>query len=417
MSNSLAKAVRSGGITQQEARLTWLLLGFTWLRDIPGPVQDLAISMVWGVTPTHFFLHQDSNFQLGQYGSKKRVSQFYLLFSVWGSDSWPGSVICRSRLFRLDQLYWPMTYLCHFSAAEISVTTTELLLSINRCVRSEYQIKVDTHKSSSDESGTFPGKQSQLTAAVGRKVDSPLFPELNIFHRCFCASSFFLFALIFTSESLKRRNSAFFCCGSLSPMLNTHISPVVELFQQLFVQVGGADSSDLLLSDQFLQLLPGRLQISQTLAVPLQGPRGRDDNWVELRDAQRLAGFRIEDEKKRFKTLISLELGVVCVAAVTDSSPISTASLMEDWTGSHRNSFTNRKKKHRVEGPTHRLWACCGYWLLQFLLELAYVCLCRSWIWTWNFQFLPLFRWDRIRFQGNGTIQSIWEVLQKENLN
>jgi len=33
MSNSLAKAVRSGGITQQEARLTWLLLGFTWYGE------------------------------------------------------------------------------------------------------------------------------------------------------------------------------------------------------------------------------------------------------------------------------------------------------------------------------------------------------------------------------------------------
>lgn len=32
MSNSLANAVRSGGITQQEARLTWLLLGFTWFE-------------------------------------------------------------------------------------------------------------------------------------------------------------------------------------------------------------------------------------------------------------------------------------------------------------------------------------------------------------------------------------------------
>lgn len=30
MSNCFANAVRSGGITQQEARFTWLLLGFTW---------------------------------------------------------------------------------------------------------------------------------------------------------------------------------------------------------------------------------------------------------------------------------------------------------------------------------------------------------------------------------------------------
>lgn len=136
------------------------------------------------------------------------------------------------------------------------MTTTELLLSINRCVRSAYQIKVDTHadphKSSADESGIFPGKQSPITAAFGRKVDSLLFPEVNIFHRCFCTSTFFLFALLFTSELLKRRNSAFFCCGSLSLVLNTHISPVVELFQQVFVQVRGADGSNLLVSDQCL---------------------------------------------------------------------------------------------------------------------------------------------------------------------
>lgn len=30
MSNPFANAVRSGGITQHEARFTWLLLGFTW---------------------------------------------------------------------------------------------------------------------------------------------------------------------------------------------------------------------------------------------------------------------------------------------------------------------------------------------------------------------------------------------------
>lgn len=136
------------------------------------------------------------------------------------------------------------------------MTTTELLLSINRCVRSAYQIKVDTHadphKSSADESGIFPGKQSPITAAFGRKVDSLLFPEVNIFHRCFCTSTFLLFALLFTSELLKRRNSAFFCCGSLSLVLNTHISPVVELFQQVFVQVRGADGSNLLVSDQCL---------------------------------------------------------------------------------------------------------------------------------------------------------------------
>lgn len=42
MSNSLAKAVRSGGITQQEARFTWLLLGFTWYETW-GRAQRLAV--------------------------------------------------------------------------------------------------------------------------------------------------------------------------------------------------------------------------------------------------------------------------------------------------------------------------------------------------------------------------------------
>lgn len=81
----------------------------------------------------------------------------------------------------------------------------------------------------------------------------------------------------------------------------THISPVVELLQQVFVQVRGADRSDLLVSDQCLQLLPGGLKIGQTLAVPLPAARGRDDNRVELRYAQRLAGFEIREEQTRFK--------------------------------------------------------------------------------------------------------------------
>lgn len=44
MSNSLAKAVRSGGITQQEARFTWLLLGFTWY-ETRGRAQRLAVDL------------------------------------------------------------------------------------------------------------------------------------------------------------------------------------------------------------------------------------------------------------------------------------------------------------------------------------------------------------------------------------
>lgn len=144
MSNSLAKAVRSGGITQQEARLTWLLLGFTWWTNTTGSAQGLAFSVVWRVTPTHFFffLHQHSNFLLGQYGSNgRRGSHFFLLF-------WTGSVICRSRcrLLKLNQLYWTLIkYSCHFYAAKISMTTTELL-SMNRRVRSAFIGKRSTQK-------------------------------------------------------------------------------------------------------------------------------------------------------------------------------------------------------------------------------------------------------------------------------
>lgn len=47
MSNSLAKAVRSGGITQQEARFTWLLLGFTWY-ETRGRAQRLAVDLHQG---------------------------------------------------------------------------------------------------------------------------------------------------------------------------------------------------------------------------------------------------------------------------------------------------------------------------------------------------------------------------------
>lgn len=168
-----------------------------------------------------------------------------------------------------------------------------------------------------------------------------LFPEVNIMHHCFCTSFLFLFHKWFVS---KRGILPFSVCGSLSLVLKTYVSPVVELFQQVLVQVRGADSSNLLVSDQCLQLFPGRLKISQTFAVPLQRPRRGDDNRVQLRYAQCLAGFKIREEQKWFKTPISLELGVFCVVEVTDSSPMSTASLMEDWTGSHRNSFTKGKK-------------------------------------------------------------------------
>lgn len=89
----------------------------------------------------------------------------------------------------------------------------------------------------------------------------------------------------------------------------THISPVVELLQQVFVQVRGADSSDLLVSDQCLQLLPGRLKIGQTLAVPLPAARRRDDNRVELRYAQRLAGLEIPEEQRRFKNPDFVRIG------------------------------------------------------------------------------------------------------------
>lgn len=49
--------------------------------------------------------------------------------------------------------------------------------------------------------------------------------------------------------------------------LPTDLSPLIELFQQIFVQVRGANSSDLLASNQSLQLLPGWLKVGQTLAV------------------------------------------------------------------------------------------------------------------------------------------------------
>lgn len=94
------------------------------------------------------------------------------------------------------------------------MTTTELLLSINRCVRSAYQIKVDTHadphKSSADESGIFPGKQSPITAAFGRKVDSLLFPEVNIFHRFFLYQYLLSFCSSFHKWVVKKEEFCLF---------------------------------------------------------------------------------------------------------------------------------------------------------------------------------------------------------------
>lgn len=65
-----------------------------------------------------------------------------------------------------------------------------------------------------------------------------------------------------------------------SSNIPTHLSPIVELFQQIFVQVWGANGSDLLALDQSLQLLPGWLKVSQSLAITLLGPRWRYDNRV-----------------------------------------------------------------------------------------------------------------------------------------
>ena len=77
----------------------------------------------------------------------------------------------------------------------------------------------------------------------------------------------------------------------------THLCPVVELFQQVFVQVRGTNSSNPLAPDQSFQLLPGWLKVSQSLAVALHGPRGRYDDRVKLGHCQRLAGYRWETNK------------------------------------------------------------------------------------------------------------------------
>lgn len=61
-------------------------------------------------------------------------------------------------------------------------------------------------------------------------------------------------------------------------LINTHLGPVVELLQELLVQVGGADGSDLVALHQTLQFPPGRLQVGQGLALFLRQSRGRNDH-------------------------------------------------------------------------------------------------------------------------------------------
>lgn len=77
--------------------------------------------------------------------------------------------------------------------------------------------------------------------------------------------------------------------GSHTHKIPAHLRPVVQLFQQIFVQVRGADGGNPLAPDQSLQLLPGWLKVSQTLAVALQRPGWRYDDRVELGNCQRLA--------------------------------------------------------------------------------------------------------------------------------
>lgn len=76
-----------------------------------------------------------------------------------------------------------------------------------------------------------------------------------------------------------------------------HLGPVVQLLQQVFVQVGRPDGCYLLAPDQSLQLLPRRLQVSQTL-VSLQRRRRRDDDRVQLGHCQSLTSWRWETEMK-----------------------------------------------------------------------------------------------------------------------
>lgn len=51
MSNSLANAVRSGGITQQEARFTWLLLGLTWTTTQDTNTHTCTLNITHKMTP------------------------------------------------------------------------------------------------------------------------------------------------------------------------------------------------------------------------------------------------------------------------------------------------------------------------------------------------------------------------------
>lgn len=71
----------------------------------------------------------------------------------------------------------------------------------------------------------------------------------------------------------------------------TDLSPVVELLQQIFVEVRGANGSDPLAPDQSLQLLPRWLKVRQTLAVTLRRPGWCYDDRVKLGHGERLAGY------------------------------------------------------------------------------------------------------------------------------
>lgn len=136
---------RSGREASRSRRPGWP--GYCWASPGEQTQQDqLRVWLFQWYEESHpliiFFLHQHSNFLLGQYGSNgRRGSHFFLLF-------WTGSVICRSRcrLLKLNQLYWTLIkYSCHFYAAKISMTTTELL-SMNRRVRSAFIGKRSTQK-------------------------------------------------------------------------------------------------------------------------------------------------------------------------------------------------------------------------------------------------------------------------------
>lgn len=92
---------------------------------------------------------------------------------------------------------------------------------------------------------------------------------------------------LFKAQNLSFRPSTFLfkslCWVTNFHEISTNLSPVVELLQQIFVQIRRADGCYLLTPYQSLQLLPRRLQMSQSLTVSLQRPGGRYDNRVQLR--------------------------------------------------------------------------------------------------------------------------------------